>query len=371
MLQELKWIAEAGSRPACPRRSRPGPEAASVSAWFLAAGLPLLAAAGALSCARRAAAADGAAHPLRGRPLPKVPRAFDYPPPLARRPQPRVPRHGRRGDLRLGAAPRLPRGASAARNRGHSATSSGRATAASWRSCVKGRLQRLALSGGPALTICEQERPAVWGIGAADGTILLSSSSDGSIYQVSGRPEAHPVSVTTVASGIARDASSIRPSCPTADTSLYLARRNPRRQERPLPGFVGLAGEAPAGVRRIPGLLRGARLPPLCPRNDPDGPAFRRAGPSSSRRARSRGLRRDGGLRCVLGVLLGRREWHAGLPQRSESSGSAHLARSRGSGAGHRRSPGFLLRPGPLPRRDPRTGGQTRLPACWTRAVSW
>jgi len=90
---------------------------------------------------------------------------------------------------------------------------------------LKGRLNRLALSGGPSLTICEMKGDLETGEWGRDGTILLSSSREGVIYRVSASGGT-PTAVTTVE----KDAAEIQtfPTfLPDGRHFLYLARRSP------------------------------------------------------------------------------------------------------------------------------------------------
>ena len=86
------------------------------------------------------------------------------------------------------------------------------------------RVQRLALSGGPVLTICSGKGLSL-GDWNRQGIILFSTSSDGSIYQVSAAGGT-PVSVTTVEKGSGEE--HLYPSfLPDGRHFVFLARRRP------------------------------------------------------------------------------------------------------------------------------------------------
>ena len=90
---------------------------------------------------------------------------------------------------------------------------------------VRDRLQRLAISGGPPLTICEMKGDMVTGEWGPDGTILLSSVREGVIYRVSSSGGT-PTAVTAVGRDAA-DFHTYPTFLPDGRHFLYMARRNP------------------------------------------------------------------------------------------------------------------------------------------------
>ena len=90
---------------------------------------------------------------------------------------------------------------------------------------AKNRLNRLALSGGPSLTICETKGDLETGDWSPEGILLLSSFGEGVIYRVSASGGT-PTPVTAIEKG-AEEAHEYPTFLPDGRHFLFLARRSP------------------------------------------------------------------------------------------------------------------------------------------------
>ena len=215
---------------------------------------------------------------------------------------------------------------------------------------LKNRLNRLALSGGPSLTICEMGdlESGDWG---RDGTILLSSFQGGAIYRVSASGGT-PTAVTTVEKDAA-ESHRYPAFLPDGRHFLYLAQRSPREKS----ALYVASLDSPEKRLLVPAESQADYSPSGHLLFVREGTLM--AQPFDARDLRVHGeavpltddVRYFGGN--PLRGLLDLRERDTGFPTPGETAVAAHLARSRGPHAGDNRDAGPLFTAGPLTGRHP------------------